>query len=431
MAEHYIIDGKEHVYESAAEKHLTDKTITQNGTYSAEDEPGDINGYKNVTVDVEGGGGQTEIPVEDYVIDYSITQYSNAVKSGGFKFSLSKAIKVTKIRVFPRASITVNVHISNDVGVDYASVMNADVIGGQWNDIELDEPVILSPANFDYVVWCSHNDGTTLGYTQNISSALPFVVYKYGMYSIASNTFPSNEENYSVYGVDIYVESVIEGSILVEKTITENGTYNPSDDNADGYSQVSVNVPHRPLIGTTIPSNSQGSNGDTYIYGNEVVPTGLGWAANEAYLVEDANELLATVSGRPYYKTNDGMAIGVFLKARDYAGPVLISSDPTYAYYTYNSSGTNYNKTIDGITMYMSTFNDWYGSYSVPSDGVLKDCVLEVNYNASRSADYEGIFDAILEATAFTVGNGGIVCRDIYYKESGVWKTSGFIIDTN
>ena len=56
MAEHYIIDGKEHVYESAAEKHLTDKIITQNGSYSAEDEPGDINGYKEVVVNVEGGG---------------------------------------------------------------------------------------------------------------------------------------------------------------------------------------------------------------------------------------------------------------------------------------------------------------------------------------------------------------------------------------
>ena len=32
------------------------------------------------------------------------------------------------------------------------------------------------------------------------------------------------------------------GSILVPKTIIENGNYNPSDDNADGYSSVNVNV---------------------------------------------------------------------------------------------------------------------------------------------------------------------------------------------
>lgn len=32
------------------------------------------------------------------------------------------------------------------------------------------------------------------------------------------------------------------GSVLVPKTITENGTYDPADDNADGYSEVTVNV---------------------------------------------------------------------------------------------------------------------------------------------------------------------------------------------
>ena len=32
------------------------------------------------------------------------------------------------------------------------------------------------------------------------------------------------------------------GSTLIAKTITQNGTYDPSDDNADGYSEVTVNV---------------------------------------------------------------------------------------------------------------------------------------------------------------------------------------------
>lgn len=33
------------------------------------------------------------------------------------------------------------------------------------------------------------------------------------------------------------------GSTLVTKTITENGTYTATDDDADGYSEVTVNVP--------------------------------------------------------------------------------------------------------------------------------------------------------------------------------------------
>ena len=61
MAEHYIIDDKEHVYEAAYEKHHTKKTVTLNGTYNAEDEPGDITGYSEVTVNVEGGGSATLI----------------------------------------------------------------------------------------------------------------------------------------------------------------------------------------------------------------------------------------------------------------------------------------------------------------------------------------------------------------------------------
>ena len=37
---------------------------------------------------------------------------------------------------------------------------------------------------------------------------------------------------------------------LVTKTIIENGVYNASDDNADGYSSVTVNVPKGGLITT-------------------------------------------------------------------------------------------------------------------------------------------------------------------------------------
>lgn len=61
MAEHYIIDGKEHVYESADEKHHIKKNITLNGTYKAESEPGDVTGYSEVDVNVEGGGSATLI----------------------------------------------------------------------------------------------------------------------------------------------------------------------------------------------------------------------------------------------------------------------------------------------------------------------------------------------------------------------------------
>lgn len=37
-------------------------------------------------------------------------------------------------------------------------------------------------------------------------------------------------------------------STLIAKTITQNGTYNPADDNADGYSSVTVNIPGAPVL---------------------------------------------------------------------------------------------------------------------------------------------------------------------------------------
>lgn len=37
-------------------------------------------------------------------------------------------------------------------------------------------------------------------------------------------------------------------STLVAKTITQNGTYYPSDDDADGYSSVTVNIPGAPVL---------------------------------------------------------------------------------------------------------------------------------------------------------------------------------------
>lgn len=51
----------------------------------------------------------------------------------------------------------------------------------------------------------------------------------------------------NTYDVTNYSEAVVNvsgggGSILVPKTITQNGTYDPADDSADGYSEVSVNV---------------------------------------------------------------------------------------------------------------------------------------------------------------------------------------------
>jgi len=54
-------------------------------------------------------------------------------------------------------------------------------------------------------------------------------------------------------------------SVLVTKTVTANGVYSASDDNADGYSRVTVNVVPDIYCGKDPPESSLGNDGDIFI----------------------------------------------------------------------------------------------------------------------------------------------------------------------
>ena len=77
------------------------------------------------------------------------------------------------------------------------------------------------------------------------SAGLPF---PYGMAEAVTNIkgggedLPEWDEDYTVEGEPVEDEPVAE-AVLVEKTIDENGEYFASNDNADGYSKVTVAVP--------------------------------------------------------------------------------------------------------------------------------------------------------------------------------------------
>ena len=53
------------------------------------------------------------------------------------------------------------------------------------------------------------------------------------------------------------------GATLIAKSITQNGTFDAQDDNADGYSSVTVNVPASgvPIV-SSVPASSTGQDGD-------------------------------------------------------------------------------------------------------------------------------------------------------------------------
>lgn len=67
--------------------------------------------------------------------------------------------------------------------------------------------------------------------------------------------------------------SVPQAETLIEKTINQNGVYDPSNDEADGYSLVTVNVSggNGPVYsGIETPNNSLGENEDLYVRYEEV-----------------------------------------------------------------------------------------------------------------------------------------------------------------
>ena len=93
---------------------------------------------------------------------------------------------------------------------------------------------------------------------------------KLGTKSITQNgTYNASSDNLDGYS---QVSVNVPEATLGTKSITQNGTYNASSDNLDGYSQVSVNVEYTGVVlcGTTIPSNSLGNNEDLYVQYEDV-----------------------------------------------------------------------------------------------------------------------------------------------------------------
>ena len=78
------------------------------------------------------------------------------------------------------------------------------------------------------------------------------------------------------------------GSTLVSKTITQNGEYDPEDDNADGYSDVTVNVPN---------SYTAEDEGKVVSSGALVAQTSRSVTENGTYDTTENDEVVVNVSG--------------------------------------------------------------------------------------------------------------------------------------
>lgn len=96
------------------------------------------------------------------------------------------------------------------------------------------------------------------------------------------------ETTYKPLQMAAAIEALPDPSVLDSKSITANGTYDPSDDNLDGYDEVTVNVPN---------SYAAGDEGKVVSNGALVAQTSQNISENGTYDTTLNNEVVVNVDG--------------------------------------------------------------------------------------------------------------------------------------
>lgn len=156
---------------------------------------------------------------------------------------------------------------SDDLATLIAAIETGGGGGGTTRTVVIPEQTIIADTTYNPIT--NFAEPLELGeqyvYTINGVEHTAYGVDLYGSVAIHSDNTPcyfeydrgmyftvNNSADYDTYTVK--VEKIVESSsggsgggegssTLIAKTITANGTYNASDDDADGYSSVTVNVP--------------------------------------------------------------------------------------------------------------------------------------------------------------------------------------------
>ena len=242
-------------------------------------------------------------------------------------------------------------------------------------------------------------------------------------------------------GSDTYTPGQMAGAIaalpdapvLVAKTITANGEYDPEDDNADGYSGVTVNVSggggsDGVYVGTGDPDASIGSNGDYYykrtlygVYGYTSTPlnasstsvTGYEFIANEAITISGLRALNTNTSGTINLRLArlDGTILGQIDNVPVNGGwtmayfdtPIQLTAGEHYIVQAIRNGGVGFKYQSKSSTVFNSKITGVQGRYGgIPGN-----------------TDSANIYSAdIIIATADSV----YIVTKQYYKSSGAWE---------
>ena len=186
---------------------------------------------------------------------------------------------------------------------------------------------------------------------------------------------------------EVIIGTATGGGTLITKSITANGTYDAEDDNADGYSSVTVNV------------SGGGDSSYTLLYSSEVSATTTSTSAKTIGTIAIGDSLY-TASAIIYVKIRDkaGKRNGFFYGTdtffvNAYAGKgssqSLIAIRPTILY-SFDANGkTKFNPTNGG---YVFTNNSSsYGVYAatITNAGGIN---IQARYNSSSTGTIDGTY---------------------------------------
>lgn len=149
--------------------------------------------------------------------------------------------------------------------------------GGGTETIIVPEQTITVSSAFTQITFSAPLvAGEQYTWTVNGTTSTGTAVNQYGsivLYSITGCVFDysapnmyfdvTNSSYYGTYTIKVVQESGAGGSTLIEKSITANGVYNASDDSADGYSKVTVNVSGGTSLNTQVNHTTNRTNSTT------------------------------------------------------------------------------------------------------------------------------------------------------------------------
>lgn len=219
---------------------------------------------------------------------------------------------------------------------------------------------------------------------------------------------------------------------LGTKTITENGTYNATDDDLDGYSQVTVNVGGTEgiIFGTTAPDASQGNDGDYYYRRVKEPVVGVGYWDNK-------QNSSTSISGYRFTTTENCVVVGVRVynrgSARTVTAGIYESNGTAIEEVTAEASANGWttlmfehSHTLQDATTYYSLANwgetghtVYRSTYTIATDARITSLVGAYDSTSNPSIDNSNVYgcDLLLENPS---GDYYIITEQ-YVKEDGAW----------